>query len=135
MLNDFRPPLAEDPAKRIVELEAENARLKGGLKAYVRLSVIAMISFVLFNFVSLCISLIFFDNNRYRYYIVGVGAFLLTLLIIFLMPTSDHMAEINKDKNLVSFRDRTVWMLVPIIVTILAILLIWVFITVVLKKS
>ena len=44
MLNDFRPPLTEDPTKRIAHLEAENAAFRTRIRQLTQFSVCELTS-------------------------------------------------------------------------------------------
>lgn len=130
MLNDFRPPLAEDPAKRIAELEAENAALRARIRQSERFSIFGLSSLFCLVNVALITNALNFDNiNRngnFVFQVPIVGLFLL----IFLVSTQNFPRLFSQDisllqKKIISGLDVLKWMLIPIGVTGLIILMLW----------
>src|SRR5690349_10919370 len=121
MLNDFRPPLADDPAKRIAELEAENAALRARVRQSERFSIFGLSSLFCLVNVALITNALNFDNinhnGNFVFQVPIVGLFLLFFLVFTNIPRLLSQDTSFALKKIISSWDILRWVLIPIFVT------------------
>lgn len=127
MLNDNRPPLTEDPTKRIAHLEAENAAFRTRIRQLTQFSVCALTSLgclVVVYSISYILSL--YNNGNFSIYSSTTGSFLgLFLGISSLVLNKSFSGIATYLKKIVSPWDILKWVLIPIFVTCLINLVMW----------